>query len=199
MRVSKFLGLGVGLVLLGCGGGGGRADVDMRPMPPNSSYTGVYNSPQYGRMDLVQQGSQVIGEYHKDERTGRIQGTVSQNVLRFEWSERRELISGRPNMTRGRGYFQYLVDANGDHVIVGEWGHDDNETGGGPWRAVKSRRQQPQLSPETTGGEGEQSDWDRDDSGGGEGLPPEDSGGGGMDSGDDSGGGEDDGLDGLDL
>ena len=196
MRVSMFLGLGLLLSLLGCGGGGGRADVEMRPMPPNSTYTGVYNSPQYGRMDLVQQGSQVIGEYHKDERTGRIQGTVSQNVLRFEWSERRELISGRPNMTRGRGYFQYLVDANGDHVIVGEWGHDDNETGGGPWRAVKSRRQQPQLSPETTGGDTQQSDWDREGSGD-TGLPDDDSGGGGGDSG--GGDDEDDGLDGLDL
>jgi hypothetical protein len=169
----------------------------MRPMPSGGSFTGVYNSPQYGRMEMQQQGAQVVGAYMKDERRGSIQGTASGNVLRFEWSERRELISGRPNMTRGRGYFQYIVDANGEHVIIGEWGHDDNEQGGGPWRAVKSRRTDWQLLGDNTGGEGGEptSDWDRD--GSGESDLPDDDGGG--DSGGDDDGDQGDGLDGLDL
>src|SRR5688572_5949380 len=197
-RIMCKLGL-VAVALLavaGCGSGGSRANVEVGSMPQNGSFTGVYFSPQYGEMQMVQNGSTVIGEYTKDERRGRIQGTVNGNVLRFEWSERRELIQGRPTVNRGRGYFRYLVDNNGDHVIVGEWGHDDDETGGGPWRAAKSRTRQPQLSTDTTGGDdgsGEPtSDWDREDSGD-TAPPPDDSG----DSGGDSGG--DDDLDDLQL
>ena len=116
------------------------------PMPRGGSFTGVWFSPQYGRLDMRQEGQSVIGEYAKDERTGRIQGIARGRVMRFQWTEKRELVSGMPRKTTGRGYFEYILDSDGDHKLRGEWGHDRAETGGGPWNAVKSKKSLPRLS-----------------------------------------------------
>ncbi len=180
-----MVGLMMSLATLnpGCGGGGNRANVSPGTMPDGGSYTGVWHSPQYGEMHLVQTGAQVVGCYTKDERRGRIQGTVQGDLMRFEWSERRELVVGRPITTRGHGYFQYAVGDDSDHYAQGEWGHDDNETGGGPWRAVRDRRRSRRPDPDACGqGAGLAGDGPRGDS-------FEDSGG--------SGGSGDDDLSGL--
>lgn len=137
------------LAAIGCGGGS-RANVSSGPMPEGGSYTGVWHSPQYGEMQMVQTGSQVVGCYVQNERSGRLQGTIHGNLMRFEWREQREMVVGRPTTTRGRGYFVYQVGGDGDHYIEGEWGHDDNETGGGPWRAVRDRRRARRPNPECT-------------------------------------------------
>ncbi len=137
----------------GCGGDGiQHAHVSPGPMPAGQTFTGVWHSPQYGEMQMVQTGAQVIGEYTQDERHGRIQGTANGDLMRFEWTEERELVMGRPTTTRGHGYFQFQIGADGDSYIVGEWGHDQNETGGGPWRAARDRRRQPHMGAATTGG-----------------------------------------------
>ncbi len=175
----------LGYAVAGCGGGG--VNIPEGPMPSGGSYTGVWHSPQYGRMEMVQTGQQVVGSYVKDERTGRIQGTVHGNVLRFEWSEQREMVAGRPITTRGRGYFRYEIGQDDDHYIRGEWGVDNNETGGGEWNAVRDRRARPSQqagSSDTSGGstESDVTEFDSaDDSGGGgggSGSRSEDSGGG---------------------
>src|SRR5262245_34452847 len=116
LRSSLIVGLELSLAMAaaGCGGGGRRANVSPGPMPEGGTFTGIWHSPQYGEMHLSQTGTQVIGCYTKDERRGRIQGTVQGNLMRFEWSERRELVSGRPVTTRGHGYFQYRVGEDGD-------------------------------------------------------------------------------------
>jgi len=133
----------------GCGGSqGARANVSGQPMPRGGTFTGVYFSPQYGRMEMVQSGRSVIGEYSKDDRSGRLEGYAVGNLLRFEWTEKRELISERPTVTKGKGYFRYLEDADGDHKLVGEWGHELDELGGGPWNAVKSKRLKPKMLQE---------------------------------------------------
>lgn len=158
------------LAIAGCGGGG--VSIPEGPMPSGGSYTGVWHSPQYGRMEMTQTGQQVVGSYEKDERTGRIQGSVQGNVMRFEWTEEREMVAGRPVTTRGRGYFRYEIGADGDHYIRGEWGVDSNQTGGGEWNAVRDRRARPSsqsASPESSGGEeSDVTEFDTaDDSGGG--------------------------------
>lgn len=146
--------------VVGCGGG--SASVSAGPMPPEGSFTGVYFSPQYGEMHMIQNGSSVIGEYKKDERSGRIQGNADGDLMRFEWTETRALVANRPTVTRGRGYFRYSIGGpNNEHSITGEWGLDDNETGGGPWTGVKSKRREPRLSTDSdgsSGGGGESSD-----------------------------------------
>ncbi|MBX3272912.1 MAG: hypothetical protein KF729_21800 [Sandaracinaceae bacterium] len=160
-----LLGLIAALAVGGCGGGGG-ANIPEGPMPQGGSFTGVWHSPQYGRMEMTQTGGQVVGTYEKDERRGRIQGTVHGNVMRFEWSESREMVVGRPVTTRGRGYFRYQIDAAGDHVIQGEWGVDDNSSGGGVWEAVRDRRARPgQATTATSGGDESVTEFDRPDDG----------------------------------
>lgn len=168
--LATSLFLAISLALSGCGGaGGGRANVTPGVMPAGQSFTGVYHSPQYGEMQIVQTGNQIVGEYVQDERRGQIQGTVTGDLMRFEWSERRELVQGRPNITRGRGYFRFIAGEDTDFYLVGEWGHDQNETGGGPWRAVRDRRRRPSLSTDshgnTTGAEEENQGDDLDSPG----------------------------------
>jgi len=153
-------------LVAGCGGGG-RANISPGTMPSGETFTGVWHSPQYGEMQLVQTGNAVVGEYVHDERRGRIQGTATGDLLRFEWSESRELVSGRPNNTRGRGYFRFQIGDDNDRYLVGEWGHDANETGGGPWRAVRDRRRHPSLSGASSGTSGS----DSGSSGGGDDFP----------------------------
>lgn len=193
LLVGLSLSLSIATLAVGCGGGGNRANVSPGAMPEGGSYTGIWHSPQYGEMHLVQTGTQVVGCYTKDERHGRIQGTVQGDLMRFEWSERREMVSGRPTMTRGRGYFQYSVGGDGDHYAQGQWGADDNETGGGPWNAVRDRRRSRRPDPNTCGQGGAGGGAGGDDGGGGD-----DFGSGGGDDfgsgGSSGGGGGDDGL-----
>ena len=184
------------LMLVGCGGASGRADVTPGSMPQGGSFTGVFHSPQYGEMHMMQQGSAVVGRYTKDERRGRIQGTVQGDIMRFEWTERREMVMGRGQMTRGRGFFRYSIGEDGKHNLLGEWGLDDNEVGGGVWNAYRMNNRRPEIDASGGGGEaeGEQlEEFDEGgDSGGGDDLGDDES--GGDDSGDD-----DDGLGDLDL
>ncbi len=128
---------------IGCGGVSNRANITIGAMPANGTFHGVWQSPQYGEMHLCQTGSNVAGTYTQNERNGRVQGTIQGNVLRFQWEDHRELVPGRPTITRGRGYFKLEVGDDEDQYFLGEWGHDDAEVRGGPWNAVKLRRRNP--------------------------------------------------------
>jgi hypothetical protein len=131
--------LGSAPVLTGCGSPT-KPTIHVGTMPSGGSYTGVWFSPQYGEMHFEQNGATVIGRYEKDERHGRIQGSVEGDILRFEWTESRELIAGRATKTRGHGYFRIShSDADDTWNVTGEWGNDDAETGGGAWTGVKSK------------------------------------------------------------
>jgi hypothetical protein len=138
--VNVCLVLMLGLVA-GCGGSTTRVRVG--PMPEGASFHGVWMSPQYGNMHLCVSGNHVHGDYEKNERQGTIVGTFEGNVMRFRWEQSREFIPGRPMVTYGHGYFQLSLEADGDQYIVGEWGHDDADNGGGPWNAVKLRNRTP--------------------------------------------------------
>lgn len=153
MNVRTTALLALVLLSAACGGAHNRANVAPGPMPTGGTFTGVWFSPQYGQMDMVQTGEQVIAEYTKDERRGRIEGTAQGNLMRFQWTERRELVSGVPQTNRGRGYFQLVHDGEG-FKIVGEWGIDDNELGGGPWNGVRSPRREPHLSTDSSHDQG---------------------------------------------
>lgn len=112
-------------------------------LPKGASFYGVWQSPQYGNMHLCQTGNQVVGDYLKNERTGRIQGTIDGDLLVFQWEDRRELVEGKPQIKRGKGYFRIEVADDGDQYLQGEWGMDGEMSGGGPWNAVKLRRGEP--------------------------------------------------------
>jgi hypothetical protein len=123
-------------------------------MPDGGNFTGVYFSPQYGEMNVVQNGNAVVGEYKQEMRSGKIQGEVSGDLLKFEWTEHKAMVKNRAQETRGHGYFRYVVDkANGDHILKGEWGLGESMLGGGPWNAYKAKNKEPHLSQESSGGE----------------------------------------------
>jgi hypothetical protein len=108
----------------------------------------------------------VIGDYVKHERGGRIQGDLDGDLLIFQWEDRRELVSGKPQIRRGRGYVRVEIGEDGDTYIKGEWGMDDALSGGGPWNAVKLRRGQPDRctgADEPVSLEEKQHPWDAEE------------------------------------
>ena len=159
-QIALALWLGVAL---GCAG---SQKPKAGPLPEGATFYGVWQSPQYGNMHLCQSGRQVIGDYLKNERAGRIQGDVEGDLLVFQWEDRRELVAGKPQIRRGRGYFQIQIGEDGDQYVKGEWGMDDDLSGGGPWNAVKLRRGQPDRctgADEPISLEEKQHPWDAED------------------------------------
>ena len=104
-------------------------------------------------------GNAVVGKYQKDERSGKIQGEVNGDLMQFEWTEYKAMVSNRPQETRGHGYFRYKVDkSNDEHSLDGRWGLDEDNQKGGEWTAYKSKKSEPDLEhfgpkDETTGGD----------------------------------------------
>lgn len=156
MRIGLNRATWLLLTLTACGGN--AVNIPKGPMPGDGNWTGVWHSPQYGEMNMIQNGAAVAGEYKKDEREGRLQGEVDGNYMEFEWEEKRMSISNRATVTRGRGYFLYMIDeANGDHIIKGRWGMNDDDSDGGEWNAYKQRNREPELRGGSSGGEDEDS------------------------------------------
>ena len=134
-------------------GGSGAGGVTAGPMPEGGSFHGVFQSPEYGEMHLCQTGQMVMGDFQRDERRGTLTGTVEGDVLRIQWEQRREMVIGRPSVTRGRGFFRLSLDENGDFRFDGEWGHDDAFRGGGGWTGVRMRRGEPERCLRNVGDE----------------------------------------------
>jgi hypothetical protein len=160
LSMRWFLALAIALAAFGCPKDG-PPPITAKSMPEGGSFTGVWHSPQYGEMHMRQNGSAVVGKYSKDERTGRVQGSVQGDIMRFEWKEKKELISGRSVTTKGHGYFRIVHDdVEGTWKLIGEWGNDAAERGGGPWNAVKSPKAKVMLDAE-----GHETDGSSDDDG----------------------------------
>jgi hypothetical protein len=171
--VSKMLVLLVlcvpGSLLTGCGGsgsGGKTANVKSESMPDGGSWTGVYYSPLYGWLHLVEDGNNVNGKWLRPrrDRWGKLQGSVDGNVLRFTWEEFEYGLVG-PNSTKsGKGYLVYKrpPGTNVDDQVEGELGRGLDEVGQ-PWDGVKQRNVKPDL--ESIGGASASDvgggDWDK--------------------------------------
>ncbi|MEM7434192.1 MAG: hypothetical protein AAF436_03500 [Myxococcota bacterium] len=140
MSAKHILGVLALGAALGCGG---AQMPKAGPLPQGATFYGVWQSPQYGSMHICQSGRQVIGDYAKHERSGRIQGDLDGDLLTFQWEDKREMIAGHPKTRRGHGYFRIEIGEDGDQYLKGEWGLDEDYTGGGPWNAVKLRRGEP--------------------------------------------------------
>lgn len=146
MRVSVITALAFACATLVWGCGATQPGLHAGPMPSGGSFTGVWYSPEYGEMHIVQNGATAIGRYAKEEKKGRIQGAVDGDLMRFEWTQERELIVGRPTTTKGHGYFRVRYDESEQAwKLEGEWGHEQSERGGGRWTAIRSRKGQPDV------------------------------------------------------
>lgn len=151
--MRRQIRFGALLVLCVVGCGSSAPEIKAGNMPAGGNFSGVYYSPQYGTMNMIQNGNAVVGEYASDMRSGKIQGEVNGDLMRFEWTENKAMVSNRATLTKGRGYFRYVIDpANGDHVLKGEWGLGGQEIGGGPWNAFKAKNKEPKLTEKSSSG-----------------------------------------------
>jgi hypothetical protein len=146
------------LVALGCGGGqatGKTANVKAGTMPADSEWSGVYYSPLYGYLHLVQEGNLVNGRWQRPRKGewGKLQGNAEGNLLRFDWEEYVDGLVGPNSKKTGKGYFVYSrpEGENVDDQIKGEVGRGLDEVGI-DWEAIKQRNVKPDL--ESIGGSG---------------------------------------------
>lgn len=156
-------------LVIGCGPGGSgpqTANVQAGDMPAGGEWTGVYFNPLYGSLHLVQDGNAISGKWLRpnQDRWGELHGTVTGDLMKFEWKEYVIGLVGPNSQKSGKGYFKYTRPGeNVDDQIAGEIGRDGNEVGE-PWDGVKQRNVKPDLDSIGGSGAGDVGggDWDSD-------------------------------------
>jgi hypothetical protein len=156
--------IAAGGVVAGCNGNNGPkvAHVGAKSMPDGQEWTGVYFSPQFGELHLVEKDGHAYGRWKaKDEsKWGKMSGTVDGAVFHFSWDEYLSGFSfGTAGHQHGKGYFVFGIDGDGNPTIKGEYGNDEDEVGA-PWNAVKEKNKVPH--PDTIGGQGGPDDTFKD-------------------------------------
>ena len=86
------------------------------PPPASTSWAGMWDT-NFGTMTLTQTGTTVSGSYTYQD--GKVDGTVSGNVLQGTWSE-----APRASL-RDRGSFRFTLSADG-RSFTGEWNYADD-------------------------------------------------------------------------
>lgn len=131
---------------------GQRVDLRQGPMPADETFTGVYQSPQIGEVQLSQTGDLVVGQYEYDRGSchvrARLEGNAVGNLARLAWREDHRQC-GRIEPVTGRSFFLYTVENTGGvrrGRLFGRWGYQEDEHGGGPWIAFKIPRRQPTFN-----------------------------------------------------
>ena len=140
-RVLLGVVVSVALVVAASACGTKSAVPNAQPMPTGKSYSGVWYSPQFEHMHLKQTGDKVSGIFTY-RQGGRLEGTVDGNLLVFDWVEPGDKTQARRTM-KGSGYLR-LVEKGDKTMLLGEWGYNDQVTGGGPWKAEYVRELEPE-------------------------------------------------------
>jgi hypothetical protein len=184
-KVALFVCLATPLVSVGCKGGAEHPKVVAGEMPEGGTWRGVYYSPTYGSLHLVEDGDTVSGKWRTTggEAWGELEGKADGDLLRYDWTEHKIGLVGPSATSQGKGYFKYIKPANGvdPDEIRGEWGLGDSQFGN-PWTATRQNNVQPDpnsIKPDELEGRFSGGDWD--DSG--EAPPPTDDEGSESDSG----------------
>jgi hypothetical protein len=180
--VIAALTAGMALSTSACGGGKepGVAQVKAGEMPAGGDWTGVYYDPVYGYLHLVQDGNTVNGAWRTTagDEWGEMGGESDGNLFRYKWTQHRIGMVGPSANKSGKGYFVYRVpDQKESHVIEGERGNGDDETGE-KWKGIKQTNLAPDpksVRPDEIEGHMNAGGWDTE----GGGTPAE----GGEDSG----------------
>ncbi len=131
------LALGAALLAPGCSAAPDKPDIVPGPTIPSLNLSGKWYSREFGDMQLVQQGKAVTGSYEDPrgpDHNGTVRGTIEGDLLRIEWIKAGNAAAAIMP-ARGRGYLRISRDAT---KLDGKWGFDDDDSGGGPWRAEKS-------------------------------------------------------------
>ena len=194
-RITKSLACIVvalfSLTLVACGASQQTkvANVQAGDLPVGGDWVGVYYSPVYGYLHLVKEGNAVSGKWRTADGAawGELHGTVTGNLLKYEWTEHKIGLVGPSATSKGRGYFKYVAPKEGEaHEIHGEWGLKQDETGS-TWEAVKQQNMRPDpdsVMPDELEGRTEGGGWDDE----GDKPKPPPSGGEGEGGGEESGG-----------
>ena len=142
------------------------AAVKAGDMPAGGDWSGVFYSPLFGHLHLVQQGNVVSGKWRTvaGDKWGELHGEASGDLLKYKWVEHRIGMIGPGSTTEGHGYFKYFVpkEENANHEIKGEWGLEDSEIGN-PWEAVRQRNMLPDpnsVQPDETERVNMPDEWD---------------------------------------
>lgn len=177
-RVGLLVTLAVPCAAIGCGNKADHPAIVAGEMPVGAEWRGVYYSPTYGSLHLVEEGDNIKGRWRTTggEAWGELTGKADGNLLRYEWIEHKIGLVGPSATSSGRGYFKYVKPSSGvdPDEIKGEWGLNDAETGN-PWTATKQNNVQPNpdsVMPDEVEGQFSGGDWDD-----GEGAPAEGGGG----------------------
>lgn len=171
------LSLGVITVLatfyLSCGSSQNQCKSNITPsgsLPKRASWEGIWFT-NYGQMAITTKGNFLVGEYCSDEakQWGKIEGTITGDVVRFRWIAHDLRVEGKERITQGYGILQYKIEGEGKnetHKFTGTWGYENSECGGGIWKGEKSKRFSElyrlgryQIPCELKGGEGTADDF----------------------------------------
>ena len=107
------------------------------PRIPGVNLTGDWYSPEFGIMELKQDGVAVSGKYEDEcsrDRNGHFRGLIKGDILRIEWIQ-----PGNPNAAvmpkKGRAWLRILQQGK---KLSGEWGYEQDQYNGGVWTATRS-------------------------------------------------------------
>ena len=168
-RVGLLVCLVVPSFAIGCGREPENPAIRAGDMPAGGEWTGVYYSPTYGSLHLIEEGDTIKGRWRTTggEAWGELTGKPDGNLLRYEWVEHKIGMVGPSSTSKGHGYFKYVKPDTADpDKIEGEWGLNDAESGS-PWSATKQNNVQPNLDsvmPDEVEGHFSGGDWEDADS-----------------------------------
>jgi hypothetical protein len=166
-RIAIALCFVAPLALVGCPKPAENPNLRPGEMPIGCEWQGVYYSPTYGNLHLIEDGDKIAGKWRTTggEAWGELSGKVNGNLLRYEWTEHKIGLVGPSSTSTGHGYFKYSKPENGDpDEIKGEWGLNESETGN-PWTATKQRNVKPNpesVMPDEVEGQFTGGDWDKE-------------------------------------
>lgn len=147
------------------GGGPQVAKVTPGTLPTGETFKGVWYNRVFGDLHLVPEGNHVNGKYKSPQSGvwGKVTGTITGDVIKFEWVEHKTGAIGPGSTKSGKGYWKFVPgEAPAPAALKGEWGLGDNEVGGGEWDCIRQKDVEPKL--DSVGNDAAPTDgaWDKE-------------------------------------